>query len=62
MAILEILLRIFDEAFGLSLNYLVYMQNINMNSTVHGNETPNFPYIDSLKWGVLEELGVSNQR
>ncbi|WP_226670758.1 group-specific protein [Metabacillus litoralis] len=36
-----------------SLNYLIYVQNIFLNSRNQDRETPLFPYVDSSKWGLL---------
>lgn len=36
-----------------SLNYLIYVQNIYLNSKNQDRETPLFPYVDSSKWGIL---------
>lgn len=37
-----------------SLNYLIYVQNIFLNSRNQDRETPLFPYVDSSKWGILD--------
>ncbi|MCA1057548.1 hypothetical protein LCL96_01285 [Rossellomorea aquimaris] len=36
------------------LNYLIYVQNIYLNSKNQDRETPLFPYVDSSKWGILD--------
>lgn len=38
-----------------SLNYLIYVQNIYLNSKNQDRETPLFPYVDSSKWGILDD-------
>ncbi|WP_226674961.1 group-specific protein [Mesobacillus jeotgali] len=38
-----------------SLNYLMTIQNIYVNSKNKDNERPSFPYVDSSNWGLLEE-------
>ncbi|EIT85521.1 group-specific protein [Fictibacillus macauensis ZFHKF-1] len=37
-----------------SLNYLIYMQNIVLNSRSE-DENPLFPYLDRSKWGILDD-------
>lgn len=37
-----------------SLNYLIFMQNVMLNA-IRDNDKPVFPYVDSSKWGLLEE-------
>jgi hypothetical protein len=37
-----------------SLNYLVFVQNIFLNSNDKNSRNPFFPYVDSSKWGVLQ--------
>ncbi|WP_078544841.1 hypothetical protein [Litchfieldia alkalitelluris] len=38
-----------------SLNYLIYVQNIFLNSRNQDSKNPLFPYVDSSNWGILEE-------
>lgn len=38
-----------------SLNYLIYVQNIYLNSKNQDRETPLFPYVDSSTWGILDD-------
>ncbi|WP_051827268.1 hypothetical protein [Metabacillus indicus] len=38
-----------------SLNYLIYVQNIYINSQNQDRENPLFPYVYSSKWGLLED-------
>lgn len=38
-----------------SLNYLIFVQNIYLNSKNKGKEKPLFPYTDSSMWGILNE-------
>jgi hypothetical protein len=38
-----------------TLNYLIYIQNIYLNSKNQDNDDPLFPYIDSSMWGILDE-------
>lgn len=38
-----------------SLNYLIYVQNIYLNSKNQERDTPLFPYVDSSKWGILDD-------
>ncbi|MEW8971586.1 MAG: group-specific protein, partial [Mesobacillus sp.] len=38
-----------------SLNYLIAIQNIYLNSKNTDCESPLFPYVDSSTWGILEE-------
>jgi hypothetical protein len=38
-----------------SLNYLITIQNIYLNSKNKDEESPLFPYVDSSNWGILEE-------
>ncbi|MDQ0229227.1 group-specific protein [Metabacillus malikii] len=37
-----------------SLNYLIYVQNIFLNSRNQDRKIPLFPYVDSSKWGILD--------
>jgi hypothetical protein len=37
-----------------SLNYLIYVQNIYLNSKNQDSGTPLFPYLDSSTWGILD--------
>jgi hypothetical protein len=37
-----------------SLNYLIYVQNIYLNSRNQDRENPLFPYVDCSKWGILD--------
>jgi hypothetical protein len=37
-----------------SLNYLVFVQNIFLNSNDKNSRNPFFPYVDSSKWGILQ--------
>lgn len=38
-----------------SLNYLIYVQNIYINSEKQNRENPLFPYVDSSTWGLIED-------
>ncbi|MBT2695675.1 group-specific protein [Bacillus sp. ISL-55] len=38
-----------------SLNYLMTIQNLYLNSKNKESERPLFPYVDSSNWGILEE-------
>ncbi|TDL82422.1 group-specific protein [Peribacillus frigoritolerans] len=37
-----------------SLNYLIYVQNIYINSENQDRENPLFPYVESATWGLVE--------
>jgi hypothetical protein len=37
-----------------SLNYLIFVQNIYLNSKNQDRDTPLFPYLDSSKWGIID--------
>ncbi|MGM0834616.1 MAG: group-specific protein [Bacillota bacterium] len=39
-----------------SLNYLIYVQNIYLNSINKDRENPLFPYVDSSMWGITDEF------
>ena len=38
-----------------SLNYLIYIQNLYLNSKNNDKKKPLFPHIDSSMWGILSE-------
>ena len=37
-----------------SLNYLVFIQNVFENGNNKNRENPLFPYVDSSRWGILQ--------